>query len=247
MPDGPQTIAQRVRAKYPGEYDDLSDIELERKVLAKFPEYDDLPKTEPTLTQERQAPGTPSALESGHAEGTMPTHPYARAGRAVGDLVVGAGKELASQGIAGGAVLRKIPGVNSLDALVKPIEVDTRQSNPTQELGGTALNVAEIAAPAARLTRAGLGVAGKGLARASVAAARPSVQAAKPYVINVAGSFGGPPVGAAAHLATSPKALATGARFMGRVGGSTAQVPADLFRVALLKALGGAEPEPEQP
>ena len=33
----PQTLAQAVRAKYPGAYDDLSDAELESKVRAKYP------------------------------------------------------------------------------------------------------------------------------------------------------------------------------------------------------------------
>lgn len=44
MPDE-QTLAQRVRAKYPGQYDDLSDAELETRVLAKHPEYGDLRRT----------------------------------------------------------------------------------------------------------------------------------------------------------------------------------------------------------
>ena len=41
----PQTLAQLIRAKYPGEYDDLSDHDLEEAVLAKYPEYGDLPRT----------------------------------------------------------------------------------------------------------------------------------------------------------------------------------------------------------
>lgn len=40
------TLAQKVRAKYPGEYDDLSDQELESRITAKYPGvYDDVPKT----------------------------------------------------------------------------------------------------------------------------------------------------------------------------------------------------------
>lgn len=46
----PQTLAQRIRAKYPGEYDDMDDQTLETKVLAKYPEYSDLPRTQPTAT-----------------------------------------------------------------------------------------------------------------------------------------------------------------------------------------------------
>lgn len=35
-------LAAAVRAKYPGVYDDLSDADLEKQVLAKFPQYQDL-------------------------------------------------------------------------------------------------------------------------------------------------------------------------------------------------------------
>ena len=42
----PDTLAQRVRAKHPGAYDDLNDQQLEQAVVAKFPGvYDDMPKT----------------------------------------------------------------------------------------------------------------------------------------------------------------------------------------------------------
>lgn len=44
MPDE-QTLAQRVKAKYPGAYDDMDDAALEKSVLAKHPEYADMPKT----------------------------------------------------------------------------------------------------------------------------------------------------------------------------------------------------------
>src|SRR4030095_9225904 len=51
----PQGLADLVRAKYPGAYNDLSDDELERQVLAKYPNYKDLvqPKA-PTLPPEQQ-------------------------------------------------------------------------------------------------------------------------------------------------------------------------------------------------
>lgn len=40
-----QTLAQLIRSKYPGAYQDLSDTQLEQSVLAKHPEYSDLPRT----------------------------------------------------------------------------------------------------------------------------------------------------------------------------------------------------------
>jgi hypothetical protein len=50
-----QTLAQLVRAKYPGAYDDMKDTDLESAVLAKHPEYSDLPRTQAPGSQQ-QAP-----------------------------------------------------------------------------------------------------------------------------------------------------------------------------------------------
>jgi hypothetical protein len=42
----PQTLAQMVKAKYPGVYDDMPDADLEAKVSAKYPKvYDDIPRS----------------------------------------------------------------------------------------------------------------------------------------------------------------------------------------------------------
>lgn len=72
MPEQPSTLAARIRAKFPGVYDDIADMELEQRVAAKFPgAYDDIPRTEATLTRERQAPGTASAMEAGHHPETV--------------------------------------------------------------------------------------------------------------------------------------------------------------------------------
>lgn len=45
--DQPTTLAQMIRAKYPGAYDDMDDVTLEKNVLAKYPQYADLPRTDP--------------------------------------------------------------------------------------------------------------------------------------------------------------------------------------------------------
>lgn len=55
MPNGApqaQTLAQMIRAKYPGSYDDMNDQQLESSVLSKYPQYGDLPRT--------QAPAQPA-------------------------------------------------------------------------------------------------------------------------------------------------------------------------------------------
>lgn len=46
MADQPQTLAQMVRSKYPGQYDDMNDQDLEAKVLQKYPQYADLPRSQ---------------------------------------------------------------------------------------------------------------------------------------------------------------------------------------------------------
>lgn len=43
----PETLAQKIKAKYPGTYDDIPDAELEQRITAKYPGvYDDLPRTD---------------------------------------------------------------------------------------------------------------------------------------------------------------------------------------------------------
>lgn len=41
------TLAQAIRSKYPGVYDDMDDPTLESKILAKYPQYSDMPRTDP--------------------------------------------------------------------------------------------------------------------------------------------------------------------------------------------------------
>lgn len=57
-----QTLAQRVRAKYPGVYDDLDDYSLEQKVLAKYPQYADIPRS-PAPNQQAGNSQQPSFAE----------------------------------------------------------------------------------------------------------------------------------------------------------------------------------------
>lgn len=67
-------LAQKVRAKYPGAYDDLSDEQLEQAVTAKYPGvYDDL--IEPPKAQTQTSPPI--------------DHPHARTARVVGDVLKG--------------------------------------------------------------------------------------------------------------------------------------------------------------
>jgi hypothetical protein len=64
----PHPLLDRLRAKYPGAYDDLSDPELAAKLVARYPEYRDevadlLPRVQPS-EQGRRATEKPSATVS---------------------------------------------------------------------------------------------------------------------------------------------------------------------------------------
>jgi hypothetical protein len=50
----PGPLAQKIRAKFPGVYDDMDDATLEKAVLAKHPEYADLAEPEPAKSARQQ-------------------------------------------------------------------------------------------------------------------------------------------------------------------------------------------------
>ena len=65
----PQTLAQKVRAKFPGVYDDLSDSELEQKVIAKYPQYADMQGTPAPNAGANQQPSFAERLVSSYNPG----------------------------------------------------------------------------------------------------------------------------------------------------------------------------------
>lgn len=136
----PDTLAQRIRAKYPGAYDDLSDSQLESSVKAKYPGvYDDMPATE---------------RKPASAEDFMTPEQIANRDMTGWDILKGAGKGLArtASGIVGlAAQSRMIPGLTP-DTLPQPVldSVTPQYTNDAQRLGGTLETVAETALPVIR-------------------------------------------------------------------------------------------------
>jgi hypothetical protein len=43
----PESLAQLIRAKYPGAYDQVDDATLEKAIIAKYPQYAQMAKPEP--------------------------------------------------------------------------------------------------------------------------------------------------------------------------------------------------------
>lgn len=184
-----QTLAQLVRAKYPGAYDDLSDQQLEQSVRAKFPGvYDDIP-----LSGAKPKPSEPRS--SGLAT--------------LGDFVIGALKGGGETAINLGQMLHKIPGVSSLvDSLygqegLSNVAFDearkvTQPTNTAQRIGKGVEQFAELMVPAAKVGQAtrGLGVGARMLAEGVAGAGMNAAQGASPTAGAVVGALV-PGVGAA--------------------------------------------------
>ena len=101
-------LAQRIRAKYPGAYDDMDDAALEKAVLAKHPEYADLAQPEQPKAQ---------------AQPEQPQGDLGRFGgyKMLGDAVINAGKAainhpVQSLAMLGGIAAAPLTGGGSLAA-----------------------------------------------------------------------------------------------------------------------------------
>lgn len=76
---GLNPLVDKIRAKYPGDYDDMNDAELTKRVLAKYPEYSDLAAplvSKPAILAPPNSPQSPVQPAD--------TDPRARLGTAVG-------------------------------------------------------------------------------------------------------------------------------------------------------------------
>jgi hypothetical protein len=150
MPD--QTLAQRVRAKYPGAYDDLTDQELESKVKAKFPgAYDDLPTTP------ADGPSMNFATVNGQPE-AAPREYNPDEFEVLKDVAVGAAKALGRTIQGGGDLLRKIPGVSAIERVIPPVQIGPRSflepSNQGERIGGWIGDAAAYFLPATKVEKA---------------------------------------------------------------------------------------------
>jgi hypothetical protein len=149
-----QTLAQMVRAKYPGAYDDMSDADLESKVDAKYPgAYADIPHT--------QAAGAPPSMLQ--RAGSAVAGAASTVGNAVMGAVKGAG-QTAQNVMASGAVDGLLgPGASMLARQNAPYAAAALMpEGKAQQVGHTAEQVGEYILPAA--VTGGLS-AGSGLAR----------------------------------------------------------------------------------
>lgn len=208
MPQG-QTLAQKVRSKYPGVYDDLSDTDLESKVKAKFPGvYDDIPTSAPTASQ--------------------PTAPTQGGGLLESAVNFGKGVVKAPLAIAetAGKLVHMIPGVSTaVDALYgtpglseasfRQADEDLKPKTGAETAGRIVGDIATAWVPAGAVTR-GAKMAAAAAPRFTAPLARGAVEAAgagaiaaaqgyDPTAAAVTGGLLGTGAGAARTLASKLK------------------------------------------
>lgn len=121
----PGKLANLIRSKYPGAYDDLDDATLERQVLAKYPQYADLAKDDAAPTAQPQLRSRTGALY------TPPTESGA------GDFARGVAEQFDPRGIVGAAKAAYQDPVGTVKAVAtSPLRLMGEMvTNPAHALG----------------------------------------------------------------------------------------------------------------
>lgn len=148
----PGPLAAKVRAKFPGVYDDMDDAALEKAVLAKHPEYADLAEPQAAPAAAQPAAPAPSMLS--------------RAASTVADVGIGAAKGLGNTVVGLGQAVHQIPGVSrGVDALygspgisqasMQEADRVLTPTNTAQQVGYGAEQIGEFFVPGAAVAKAG--------------------------------------------------------------------------------------------
>lgn len=154
------TLAQMVKAKYPGVYDDLDDVTLEAKVTAKYPGvYDDIPRSS-AATAQAQQPQEPQQSASDAFIGAAVPYLPPQVGRGIVQGVAGSAigvADLVSKG------LRHVPGVNAVVPDQSTFDQARQRfatpENTQQQVGKGLEQAAEFFVPGAGLAKAKAGIA----------------------------------------------------------------------------------------
>lgn len=200
MPE--QTLAQRIRTKYPGTYDDIDDAELEQRVIAKYPgTYDDIPRTKQATTTTTETP----------------RHPLAQFGDLATSVGSGLLKQVGERAVDVSQLAEKIPGVSALSEAMGTEKPDYERARellkPTstaESIGKGAGQVAEVLIPGRAITATGQKLASALAPRLAPVVGKTMAQVAPRAAVEAAGSAGiataqgGDPSTAAAIGAATP-------------------------------------------
>jgi len=142
-------LGQKVRAKYPGVYDDMTDLEVGRRTLAKYPEaYADFGGADsgriPVRTHERNRPKRkdklPMAADIGGGIGGLLGHPGAALGGAIGSTVNRLATDIP-------AAIQTGEGVNPMDVLGDVVKDAGEQAALNWAGGAVGRGVGKVAKP----------------------------------------------------------------------------------------------------
>lgn len=134
----------------------LQDLQIPKAVKAKLWDLKEQQAPDFSTTNQKDASGNATAIDwNPLSSGNLQTA-YDRSGlSSLAEVGKGALKKLADSGVRGGAILRKIPGVDAAANAVGSVQVPTEPTNNLQRLGGMVEQAAEIYNPTRAI--AGLG------------------------------------------------------------------------------------------
>jgi hypothetical protein len=174
-----EDLGKKVKAKYPGQYDDLPDVAVGQKVKAKFKgSYDDFTDVAP---KQQDVFEKAVNYQTGNALVDTPL-----------GVLQGMAKGAASTGVGIGALYRKATGQSPLPA--DTFAADTTPSGPGQGTGKFIEQTAEFVAPAGLVGKAtkGLGLLARAGGQAAVGAGVSAAQTGgDPASIAIGGALGG--------------------------------------------------------
>lgn len=167
----PDTLAQRIRAKYPGAYDDLDDQKLEASVRSKFPGvYDDIPSTAAAAAVESS--GWPAKI----GETLLDVGKGALKG--LGSTASHLGEMAVNAGMVPGVRPTAFEGAAMRNPLFTAAERATTATNTAQTVGKIGEQIAEVVLPGRAISTVAKGLplvgrmAVEGAANAGMSAAQ---------------------------------------------------------------------------
>jgi hypothetical protein len=223
-----EDLGKLVKAKHPGDYDDLSDADLGAKVKAKHPgDYDDFTDTPAAA---KPAPGLlQRAVDATTIDVSQfrKNNPHlAPVALAIPDLLSGIGAGAISTGVGAYNLARKIPGMDKV--LPAPSEAATALTQPPDSnmghVGKFVEQGAEYIAPIGEVNAAVKGIQAARAARLAIAGA-PTAGKLLPALARIGAEAGTAGATAAVQSGGDPDAALMAAGTTGVVGGAVAAIP----------------------
>jgi hypothetical protein len=230
-------LAAKVRAKFPGVYDDLDDAALESAVLAKHPEYADLAK--PTADFSNVQKGTSTA-----AVGSKVDPMVAQAGN-LQQMAVGALKGAGNTVFGLGKMVHDYTPIGRISDAIQPGAFDQKPpelepTNRAQTVGHAAEQMGEFLIPGTAATKVGL------VGRAATDAGLALAQSGSPVQAGVTGALSAAIPGASAVGTLARKLETSAQKSMAQALGATKEwaksEAAKLAPEMLKRGIGGSRP-----